>query len=349
MVEQFGELYPLAPIFCLWDDFPERFSGRSVRESWLSSTPLRRSKPLALPFMLPTWRGIPVNDVEWILCSSHLFAHHARIRNHDTNVRKFVYAHTPARYIWNPELDERGQTLAARAAASVLRKIDRRRAAEATSIVANSRFVQERIQSTWELPASIIYPPVDVQYFSTDRDLPEAFSDEEQRILDGLPAQFILGASRFVPYKGMDKVIEAGIAADIPVVLAGDGPELENLKQQASQAGIPVQIVQAPSRPLLKALYRRALVFVFPPVEDFGIMPVEAMASGTPVIANRVGGAGESVVHGVSGILVDDFGPETLRNAVSAAAGLDANASRQRAASFDQPLFRKRVAEWMSS
>lgn len=347
VVEQFGELYPAAPIFCLWDDFPERFSGRKVRESWLGATPLRKSKPLALPFMLPTWRRIPATEVEWVLCSSHLFAHHARLLNHDSNVRKYVYAHTPARYIWNPELDKRGQGLHTKAAASLLRGIDRKRAGEATAIAANSEFVKARIEATWGQEASVIFPPVDVAYFTANGAESE-LSDDDLRAVDALPAQFILGASRFVPYKGLDKVIDAGEAADIPVVLAGDGPEYEGLRQKAVEARVPVQILRAPSRPLLRALYKRAAIYVFPAIEDFGIMPVEAMASGTPVIANRSGGAGESVEHAKSGILLDDFSPSALRTAVADALVLSQDAAQKRAEFFDQAVFRRRIAEWMN-
>ncbi|MDD7835645.1 glycosyltransferase [Paenarthrobacter sp. AB444] len=347
VVEQFGELYPAAPIFCLWDDFPERFRDRRVRESWLGATPLRKSKPLALPFMLPTWRRIPATEVEWVLCSSHLFAHHARLSNHDSSVRKYVYAHTPARYIWSPELDKRGQGFHAKAAASLLRGIDRKRAGEATAIAANSEFVKARIEATWGQEASVIFPPVDVAYFAEDG-AESRLSDADLLTVDALPSQFILGASRFVPYKGLDKVIEAGEAADIPVVLAGDGPEFESLRQRAEAARVPVHVLRAPSRPLLRALYKRAAVYVFPAIEDFGIMPVEAMASGTPVIANRRGGAGESVEHGRSGILLDDFSASSLRAAVGDALVLSSDAARTRAESFDQKVFRRRIAEWMN-
>ncbi|MDQ0767975.1 glycosyltransferase involved in cell wall biosynthesis [Pseudarthrobacter defluvii] len=349
VVEQFSELYPDAPIFCLWDDYPQRFAGREVKQSWLGSTPLRHSKPAALPFMVPTWRRIPQTDVDWILCSSHLFAHHARLLKHDPGVNKFVYAHTPARYIWNPELDTRGKSIAVQAAARVLRTIDKKRAAEATSIAANSRFVRNRIQETWDMPASVIYPPVDVAYFSVEDGVSKDLTDSELRILENLPDHFLLGASRFVPYKGMNVVIDAGVAADVPVVLAGDGPELDSLRHQANSVRIPVQILQSPSRPLLRALYQRALVFVFPPIEDFGIMPVEAMAAGTPVIANRAGGAGESVVDGQSGILIENFNKTSLSESVSAATGLQPSAPRDRAQFFDKSIFRKQISEWMKS
>jgi glycosyltransferase involved in cell wall biosynthesis len=347
VVEQFGELYPDASIFCLWDDFPERFSKQDVRESWLASTPLRRRKPLALPLMLPTWRRIPVSEADWILCSSHLFAHHARLLNRDLDIPKFVYTHTPARYIWSPELDHRGESRLVRAASSVLQRIDRRRAAEAVSIAANSRFVQQRISSTWGRSSVVINPPVDTKYFSDGLDSTIDLRDDEKRVLDELPSQFILGASRFVPYKGLDKVIAAGEAADLPVVLAGDGPHYAVLQEMGAEARVPVHILRAPSRPFLRALYQRAMVYVFPAIEDFGIMPVEAMATGTPVVANRLGGAGESVIDGESGILLDSFEPRELKAAISSASGLDALKISARANDFDLPVFRKRVADWM--
>ncbi|MFX1821902.1 glycosyltransferase [Pseudarthrobacter sp. CC4] len=188
---------------------------------------------------------------------------------------------------------------------------------------------------------------MDVQYFSNHRSATAALDDNEKRILENLPDQYLLGASRFVPYKGLNLVIDAGIAADLPVVLAGDGPELNSLRQQADSARVPVQILQSPSRPLLRALYQRAMVFIFPPIEDFGIMPVEAMASGTPVIANHAGGAGESVVHGGSGILLEDFSRSSLHASVSAAASLNRDAPSARAQLFDKSIFRKNISEWM--
>ena len=92
----------------LWSDAPELL-GRTVTESWIARTPLRNHKPLALPAMLPTWRMPLGSDPDWVLVSSHLFAHHVRT---PARTKKFVYAHTPARYIWEPERDERGNSRA---------------------------------------------------------------------------------------------------------------------------------------------------------------------------------------------------------------------------------------------
>ena len=94
-----------------------------------------------------------------------------------------------------------------------------------------------------------------------------------------------------MPYKNLTRVIEAGEAVGLPVVLAGSGPEEPVLREVAARASTDVTFVPGPSDAMLFSLYQSATAFIFPAVEDFGIMPVEAMACGTPVIAYEVGGA----------------------------------------------------------
>jgi glycosyltransferase involved in cell wall biosynthesis len=341
---ELAKIYPEAAIAALWDDAPERFEPGRVTETWLARTPLRHNKALALPLMPTTWRHLPSSDAEWILASSHLFAHHARFSGPARGAAKYVYTHTPARYIWTPELDMRGDNRLARAASKPLQQLDRRRAQEATSIAANSAFVADRIARTWERESTVIYPPVSVVKYATDTQ--DSLTAEEQQTLNALPESFILGASRFVPYKRLDVAIAAGAASDVPVVIAGDGPDEPRLRAIADEYPGLVTFVNHPSSAMLNQLYRRALVFVFPAVEDFGIMPVEAMAAGTPVIASTEGGVSESVVHGRTGALVADFEPATLRDAVTAAALIDPAACTARAWEFDVTAFGEKIRNW---
>lgn len=343
---ELARIFPDAKIAALWDDDPSRFESGRVNETWLARTPLRSHKALALPLMPATWRHLPHSEADWILASSHLFAHHARFSGPARHVPKFVYAHTPARYIWTPELDMRGDSNLVRAMSRPLQALDRRRAQEAHSIAANSAFVAARIERTWERESTVIYPPVSVAKFATDAEA--SLSVEEQRLLESLPAGFILGASRFVPYKRLDIAISAGVAADLPVVIAGDGPDEARLRSLADEHPGRVTFVKQPSSALLGQLYRRALVLVFPAIEDFGIMPVEAMAVGTPVIANRVGGASESVLHGETGALLDTFDEASLREAVSIASGIESTACVSRAWEFDVSVFERRIKEWIT-
>ncbi len=346
VMEQIAAIFPEAPITCLWDDAPSRFAGREVSETWMARSFLRRHKGLALPLMIPTWRMLGSSDADWILCSSHLFAHHARFSGRARGARKLVYAYTPARYIWNPELDERGSSMAVRLASRPLKAIDRSRAQEADSVVAISDFVRRRIEVAWGREASVIYPPVDVEAF--DMRIESRLTDAEHELLDSLPETFILGASRFIPYKRLDVAVRAGVAAGLPVVLAGNGPSMGELRKYSVESGAHVTFVESPSLQLLRELYSRALVYVFPPIEDFGIMPVEAMATGTPVIASSVGGSSETVLDGLTGVLLDAFEPSALREAVEVAAGLTSADCVAQAARFATPIFAEQMRAWVS-
>jgi glycosyltransferase involved in cell wall biosynthesis len=336
--------FPDAARICLWNDSDGRFTD--VDETVLARTPLRRHKALALPMMPLVWRQLPARDADWVLCSSHAFAHHARFAGPARHAPKLVYAHTPARYVWTPELDGRGDSIAARVASSLLRPVDRRRAGEATAIAANSRFVAARIATAWGREAEVIYPPVDVARFARE---PEKQDAADQAILDALPDGFLLGVSRFVSYKRLEAVIDAGIAADAPVVLAGGGPETGRLREYAQRHPGAVSFVEDPSFPLLHALYKRARALVFAPVEDFGIVPVEAMAAGTPVIANAIGGASESVIDGRTGVHVHDWTRDELRAAVDAASRLSPADCTARAADFDSHVFAARMRTWVAA
>lgn len=347
VLDEMAATFPSWPIQCLWNDAPDRYDPSRVRESWIARTPLRRSKSLALPAMPATWRYLGTSDAEWVLCSSHLFSHHARFSGDAREARKYVYAHTPARYIWEPNLDTRGRSLAVRSAAAPLKSLDRLRAAEAHAIAANSHFVRERIRRCWDRDSAVIYPPVDVAAYARDR-APE-LSAMEQDLLTALPSEYVLGASRFVPYKQLERAIDVAESAGVAAVLAGDGPHREALESYAAASTAHVVFVHRPSQPLLRELYRRAVSYVFAPIEDFGIMPVEAMAAGTPVIARDVGGASETVLDGATGALIPEFTPTEMKKAVETASRISSETCTARAAEFSSDRFRAAIAEWVTS
>jgi glycosyltransferase involved in cell wall biosynthesis len=336
---------------CLWDDVPgSRYPGRSVRESWLARTPLRRSKAAALPLMPMTWRTHRSTSADWILASSHLFAHHVSLGGNNPEVRKFAYVYTPARYIWYPELDRRGASWLPRLVSPSLRSLDRRRAQESYRVAAISEFVRDRVRTAWDRDSEVIYPPVDVTRIQSVTSWADELNTAERVILDRLPRPFVLGASRFIPYKGLGLVIKAGEASDLPVVLAGSGPGERQLRAQASGASVPVHFVSSPSDRLLYALYEAASVFIFPAIEDFGIMPVEAMAVGTPVVTRAVGGASETVVDGVTGAYVAERGSGSdYREAIKRAMCCRSRDCRDRAEVFAAERFGKELQGWLGS
>ncbi len=340
--------FPDSDIFALWNDAPDRYPANTVYESWLARSPLRKHKALALPLLPATWRRLAApRDYEWMLISSHLFAHHARFRGAAHSTPKFVYAHTPARYIWSPEMDARGSSVPIRAAAAALKPLDRGRAQEPVAIAANSEFVRQRIQKAWNRDATVIYPPVDVERIRAVVDWRAELPDAGLALLESLPKEFILGASRFIPYKRLDLVIEAGQAAKLPVVIAGRGPEEERLRALAATMSVPVHFVISPPDALLYALYQKALAYVFPAIEDFGIMPVEAIAAGCPVVCLSLGGAAESVVPGTSGVVVERADAATLAQAIALAALLPRESLPSAVERFSAARFAHSLEEWM--
>ncbi|HYJ49187.1 MAG TPA: glycosyltransferase [Microbacterium sp.] len=344
VLDRLAGLFPDADMLCLWNDAPERFSGRRLRDTWLAGTPLRGHKALALPLMPATWR-VPQYGYDWAIVSSHAFAHHVNVGSPD--VAKYVYVHTPARYLWAPELDARGANRAARVAGPLLRAIDRRAAKEATSIAANSRYVADRVERSWDRPATVIHPPVDVTWIQGGG-WAHLLTDEDRRVLDSLPADFVLGVSRFIPYKRLDVVMKTGELLGLPVVIAGEGPLDGHLRAMAEDVTVPVHFSVQCSDALVYALMERARVFVFPPIEDFGMVAVEAMATGTPVMANRIGGAGESVEDGVGGALFDPRSPAEIRAAAEACAGLSSAQIAAHAQRFDASEFDRALEDWVS-
>lgn len=348
VLDSFVDLYPDADVYCLWNSAPDRYPTGRVAESPLARSPLRERKALSLPVMPFLWRSIPDADYEWMLISSHLFAHHARTSSVSPD-RTFVYAHTPARYLWTPELDPRGASPLVRAVAPAFRALDARRARGHVNVAANSAFVRDRIRSTWKVDAQVIHPPVDVARLQSVADWTAELSADDRALFDSLPDAFILGASRFVGYKRLDVAIDTAVATGMPVVIAGSGPEEAALRTYARAAGARAHFVLNPSDALMAALMQRAVVYVFAPVEDFGIMPVEAMAVGTPVIVNAVGGASESVVDGETGVALSSFDPESLRRAVAATSWMQPSRVRARAAEFGEARFQRVVRAWMGA
>lgn len=341
------EAFPGAPVHALWNDAPERTRGVTVRESWMARTPLRSAKALALPFFSPTWRHrTPIGTPDKLLVSSYVFAHHARLRGLP-DVPSYVYVHSPARYIWAPEIDERGRNPLVRASAPYWKRLDRRRAADAHALAANSQFVRQRIRDSWGRDAHVIHPPVDTAEIRAGGDWRGRLDESDATVLADLPSDFVLGASRLVPYKRLDAVLEFAAAVDLPAVIVGTGADRARLEETARSLGVRAHFLGAVSSPLLYALYQRATVFVFPPVEDFGIIPVEAMAAGARVVVNAVGGTAESVTHGVGGVQTPHFSGDDARSALDAALRIDRQAVPAQAARFARAEFITQLRDWV--
>ena len=328
---EMAAMMPQSRPFVLWADKDADIGGLSVQASWLSRTPLRRNKALALPFMPLAWRTLTRDRFDVVVSSSHAFAHTVRVPS-DADTRYLSYVHSPARYVWSPELDGRGARAAWRPVRNLFKSIDVRFGRHVHAFAANSTEVRRRIQRYWHRDAKVINPPVDVDFFR-----PGVLCNRD----------YLLGVGRWVTYKRFDLMIEVARLAGLPLVVAGSGPEEARLRALAARRDA-VRFEVRPSRERLRELYQGALGLLYPAHEDFGMIPVEAQACGTPVLGLARGGLRETVVADQTGFLVDSLDPAAYARLVPMLSRLDPAEIRSRGEHFSIARFRERLGQWLS-
>ncbi|MFY1691963.1 glycosyltransferase [Plantactinospora sp. WMMB782] len=331
---QIAAQLPHARRFVLWKD--EGVVEPELRESWLARTPLRRTKAVALPLMPLVWRTLSRERFDVVISSSHAFAHTVRLGAPE-HTRYLSYVHSPARYIWSPSFDGRGANPLLAAPRRVLQAADLRLSRHVHAYAANSREVRDRIARYWRRDATVVNPPVDTDFFSA---APQA--DREQS------RDYLLGVGRWIPYKNFDLIIAIAGAAGMPLVIAGSGPAEAHLRRAAARAAVPVRFEVQPDRERLRRLYWGARALLFPVHEDFGIIPVEAQACGTPVLGLRRGGLLETVVDGQTGLLVDSLAAADFVPLVRRLDELDLDRLPPHAAGFSHQAFARRLTGWIA-
>lgn len=262
--------------------------GRLVASALNDVAAAGRNWQYLLPAMSTFWRSLDLDGHDVVLTSSHAAVNAVRT---GPEVRRICYCHTPMRYAWEWREEQarlpRPARPALRPAAALLRAADRRWSRNVDVYVANSRFVAERIRRSYGREAVVVHPPIDVH-----------------RWRPGPPADggYFLVAGRLVGYKQPMTAVLAARSVGAPVVVAGSGPVLAEVEALDDPG---VTIVASPDDDELRQLYQQARALVLPGVEDFGMTVLEAQACGTPVIARAAGGTLDSVVPGVTGVLVE--------------------------------------------
>lgn len=218
--------------------------------------------------------------------------------------RHICYCHTPMRYLWDM-FDDYFQSAplykkcAMKLLKNYLRKQDLCSAESVDTFIVNSNFVKERVKRIYKRNAHVIYPPVDIEFFQKNA---EKTQDE-----------YYLMAGELVKYKRPDLAIEAFNRSGKKLIVVGTGDELSSLRAGASAN---ITFTGRVSNEKLRELYSNARALIFPGIEDFGIVPVEAQATGTPVIAYADGGALETVIDGESGLFFSQQTPESLNSTI---------------------------------
>ncbi|SCG68616.1 glycosyltransferase [Micromonospora coxensis] len=328
-----ADLVPHGERFVLWKDRDATEPG--LRESWLARTPLRHSKAVALPMMPLVWRTLSRQRFDVVISSSHAFAHTVKLGPPEVTTH-LSYVHAPARYIWSPAFDGRGSSPLLNVPRRVLQGLDVRLSDHVRGYAANSQEVRARIRRYWGRDAVVINPPVDVDWFAA---APAADRTQAR--------DYLLGVGRWIPYKNFDLIVAIADAAGLPLVLAGSGPEEQQLRRLAERAGVPVTLEVRPDRERLRQLYWGARALLFPVHEDFGMIPVEAQACGTPVVGLRRGGLLETVVEGETGFLVDSTDPADHVPLLRRLGELSAARIAAHAAGFSPARFAAEMTAWI--
>lgn len=325
-----GGMFPGADIFT-HAHLPSRvpcFASHRIRESFIASLPFGRRHPQAyLPLMPMATRALKLDGYDLIVSSESGPVKGIR---KPRGARHVCYCHTPMRYLWDLH-DEyyRDAGLAGKLAMRLftpyLRREDLRSAESVDRFVANSRFVAERIRRIYARESTVIHPPVDVAFWS----------DVARR--DG---DYYLCAGELRAYKRPDLAVAACRRMGRRLLVIGNG-ELQAELARNQDALAKVEFLGRVSDEALRAAYAGARALLFPGVEDFGMIPVEAQAAGTPVIAFAGGGALESVVERETGVFFREQSVESLCGAIEAfeAGRWDPRRCRENARRFSTDIF----------
>ncbi|OYU50588.1 MAG: glycosyl transferase family 1 [Rhizobiales bacterium PAR1] len=331
--------YPDADVFTLFDALsPEghrQIGLKTVKTSFLHKFPaISRLHRMLLPLMPLAIEQLDLSEYDLVISSSYAVAKGVLTGPNQVHV---AYVHSPMRYAWDLQHEYLRQSKMVWGLKSMLARLflgrmriwDVRTAHGPDAMLANSAFVARRIQKIYGRKATVLNPPVEIA--AARADTPRG--------------NYFFAASRLVPYKNIHLIVEAITKApDLKLVVAGTGPEEARLK---AMAGPNVEFKGFVSDAEMRALMAGARAFIFAAEEDFGIVPVEAQAEGTPVIAFGRGGALETVksdVPGRTGMFFDTPTPEAIlasvRRFIAEEAGFSREACRAQAERFSSERFR---------
>ena len=300
------ELYPDADIFSLVDfldneDRIEILNGRFAKTSFIQNLPFAKKHfRNYLPLFAKAIESFDLSEYNLIISSSWAVAKGVRTTNKQIHIS---YCHTPIRYAWDLyneyTFSLKGmKKLLVKYTLKRIRKWDRNTINRVDYFIANSKFVQERIKRTYGRDSFLIYPPINIDKFT----------------IDNIKNDFYITASRLVPYKKIKLIVEAfNQMPEKKLVVIGSGEEYNEIKKIAK---FNISVLGYQKDEVLIAYMQKAKAFIYSAIEDFGIVPIEAMACGTPVIALNRGGTAETVIDGINGIHFQNQTKEDIIEAI---------------------------------
>ncbi|MFO7807641.1 MAG: glycosyltransferase [Candidatus Moraniibacteriota bacterium] len=339
VLECLSEIWPDAPIFTLVHDSEKvhhKFSDKNVKTSFLQNSSLAKNHHrLFPPVMMTAIEQFDFDKYDIVLSDSSSFAKNI-ITSPDT--LHISYCHTPMRYAWDDcqfyikEFSFPGfLKKTAPFFMNYIRTWDYFSTNGVDRFIANSYFVRRRIQKYYGREAEVVHPPVDVNNFY---------------LYNGKKDDYLLVVGRMMKYKMMDLVIKACNELKQPLKIIGRGPEYKNLKKIA---GPTVEFIGRVSDEELREIYSRSKAFVFPQEEDFGIVAIEALASGRPVIAYASGDIVENIEEGRTGILFYEQKEKALVEAIKKLNQIDFDPEyiREKSLPFEKEIFKEKMKNFV--
>lgn len=332
-------LFPDAPIYTLLHvkgSVAPELEARPIRTSFVQRLPrVATHYRQYLPLFPAAAASLDLSGYDLVVSSSHCVAKGVRV---GPGALHLCYCHTPMRYVWDRYHDYFGRERLSGPArvlvplvAEGLRAWDVATAPRVHEFAANSRHVAGRIRRYYDREAEVIAPPVDTDFFTPAGSGPGAYD---------------LVVSALAPYKRLELVLDAYRGTGRPLKIVGSGPEAARLREiMPAEATLLGQVDDA----TLRELYRGCRAVIMPGIEDFGIVPLEAMACGRPAVVFGEGGGAESVVPGETGVVFHQPTASALRAAVDSLEGMRFNTSalRARAESYGRRVFESRFREFV--
>jgi glycosyltransferase involved in cell wall biosynthesis len=340
VLETLVQMYPRAPIYTsiYWrDEMPPAYMGWDIRPLWLNHAPRIYERHQQYFALYPAaWASLNLSRYDVVLSNKSGFCHGVHTRHKQKSALHICYCLAPTRYVWTFDDYARSEgmsaslRLALKPLIALLRRWDFQAAQKVDHFIAISTEIQNRIQRYYKRDSVIIYPPVDIRRYAPQ---PEH-------------GDYYLIVSRLIPYKRIDLAIQAFNRLGWPLVIAGSGRDAARLEKLAKPN---VRFLGRVPDADLPDLMARCKAFIFPGREDFGITPVEAEASGRPVIAFGAGGALDTVVDGETGVLFEGQTVESLIAAVERLNTLrfDSTVIRAHAENFSTESFRQKLGTFV--
>lgn len=309
VVEQLINIFPEADLFSVIEFMPEHLRQhihhKRVTTTFIQKLPFARKYYRNYLALMPlAIEQLDVSAYDLVITSSHAVA--KGVLTHANQIH-ICYCHSPIRYAWDlyhQYIGEAGlkkgfKGFFAKLILHYIRNWDYTTANRVDYFIANSAYISRRIKKIYNKKSTVIYPPVNVEGFT----------------FAPLKEDFYLTASRLVPYKKIDLIVEAfSQLPDKKLIVIGEGPDFKKIKSKATSN---VTLLDYQPFEVLNSHLQRAKAFVFAAEEDFGIAPVEAQACGTPVIALGKGGACETVIDGKTGVLYKEQTVSSLIEAIN--------------------------------